>query len=47
MLTFSYHKMNPDEEIANVAKNWFGLSDDIRIHIGDGLEYIKNAANSG
>lgn len=36
-----------DEEIANCAKNWFGLDKDIKIHIADGLEFVRNAAKEG
>ena len=32
-----------------MAKNWFGLVQDdiIDVHIADGLEFIKQAANNG
>jgi len=38
-----------DEEIANCAKNWFGLyeQNDVKIHITDGLEFVRNAAQEG
>ena len=38
-----------DEEIANCAKNWFGLEEDenISIHIADGLKFVKESALAG
>lgn len=35
-----------DPEIAKVAKDWFGLTDDINIHIADGLDFIRTAVKS-
>jgi len=36
-----------DEEIATCARDWFGLDKEIKVHIADGLEFVRRAASEG